>query len=54
METYKIHVKCENCGYTSNTPDQMIEILRGVTIDAHLCDERCPRCGCKELEEIRY
>lgn len=52
-ETYRIHVKCKNCGYKSSHPGQMVEIEKGTEIYLKLLDTQCPHCGCKTLEENR-
>jgi Zn finger protein HypA/HybF involved in hydrogenase expression len=51
METYKIHIRCTNCDYKSATPNAMVEIDKGVSIDAKLLDYKCPVCGCKTVRK---
>lgn len=53
METYKIHVKCNNCGSATVLPQQMIEIPKGITIEEALNNKPCQNCGCKTLRESK-
>lgn len=49
-ETYKIHIKCSNCGYKTSHPDNMLEIEKGTSIAHKLIHAECPECGCRTLE----
>jgi uncharacterized Zn finger protein len=39
-ETYKVYVKCQNCGY-----EGVVELPKEQTV----LTSRCPTCGCIEL-----
>ena len=49
--TYKIHVKCMNCGYKTSHPDEMTQIDKGIPIYRWAVYAECPKCGCTELCE---
>lgn len=50
-DTYEIHFRCTNCGFHSATPNTMMKVPIGITIEDWLNQKKCTNCGCATLRK---